>query len=121
MLTMPDALWDRTKSISEVIAPLAARAIAGRAAVDAAASTLRVSPRQVYVLIKRHRDWVWFADGFGPGALLWWERNLATVRSGRGPYPQDGAQAVPDQKQKRTLPAVRFRRAPAGGWRHEEL
>lgn len=51
-LTMPDVLWDRTKSISAVIAPLAAQAIVGRAAVEAAASWLGVSRRQVYVLIK---------------------------------------------------------------------
>jgi putative transposase len=54
-LTMPDVLWDRTKTVSAVIAPLAARAIVGRAAVDAAVLSLGISRRQVYVLIKRHR------------------------------------------------------------------
>jgi putative transposase len=56
LLTMPDVVWDRTKSISAVIAPLAAQVIVGSAAVDAAASSLGISRRQVYVLIKRHRD-----------------------------------------------------------------
>jgi putative transposase len=35
-LTMTDVLWERTKMILAVIAPMAARVIVGRAAVDAA-------------------------------------------------------------------------------------
>lgn len=46
-LTMPDELWDRTKSVSAVIGSLAARTVVGRAAVDAAAAALDVSRRQV--------------------------------------------------------------------------
>ena len=57
-VTMPDALWDRTKKISTVIAPLAIQTTVGRAAVDAAALSLGISRRRVYVLIKRHRDGV---------------------------------------------------------------
>lgn len=66
-LTMPDALWDRTKSISAVITPLATRAVVGRAAVDAAALALGISRRQVYVLIKRHRDGSGLLTDLAPG------------------------------------------------------
>lgn len=104
-LTMPDAVWDRTKLISAVIAPLAARAIVGRPAVDAVAASLGVSRRQVYVLIKRHRD--------GSGLLT----DLAPGRSSGG----KGTSRLPDEvedlirvmvrkqfltRQKRTLAAV---------------
>ncbi|MBE0009653.1 MULTISPECIES: Mu transposase C-terminal domain-containing protein [Micrococcaceae] len=71
-LTMPDVLWDRTKSVSAVIGPLAARTVVGRAAVDAAAAALGVSRRQVYVLIRRHRG--------GSGLLT----DLAPSRSSGG-------------------------------------
>nr|WP_261619439.1 DDE-type integrase/transposase/recombinase [Pseudarthrobacter equi] len=64
---MPDALWERTKSISAVITPLAAHAVAGRAAVDAAARALGISRRQVYVLIKRHRDGSGLLTDLAPG------------------------------------------------------
>jgi len=66
-LTMSDALWDRTKRVSAVIAPLAARAIVGRAAVDAAALSLGISRRQVYVLIKRHRTGSGLLTDLAPG------------------------------------------------------
>ncbi|MBD7993919.1 transposase [Arthrobacter sp. Sa2CUA1] len=66
-LTMPDALWDRTKSTSVVITPLAAQAVVGRAAVDAAALALGISPRQVYVLIKRHRSGSGLLTDLAPG------------------------------------------------------
>ena len=66
-LTMPDALWDRTMRVSAVIAPLAARAIVGRAAVDAAALSLGVSRRQVYLLIKRHRTGSGLLTDLAPG------------------------------------------------------
>ncbi len=66
-LTMPDALWDRTKSVSAVITPLAAHAVVGRAAVDAAALALGISRRQVYVLIKRHRAGSGLLTDLAPG------------------------------------------------------
>lgn len=66
-LTMPDALWGRTKSISAVITPLATHAVVGRAAVDAAALALGISRRQVYVLIKRHRDGSGLLTDLAPG------------------------------------------------------
>jgi putative transposase len=104
-LTMPDVVWDRTKAVSAVIAPLAAKAIVGRAAVDAAASGLGVSRRQVYVLIKRHRD--------GSGLLT----DLAPRRSSGGKGTLRLSDAVEDlvrelvrkqflTRQKRTLAAV---------------
>lgn len=104
-LTMPDVLWDRTKAVSAVIAPLAAKAVVGRAAVDAAASGLGVSRRQVYVLIKRHRD--------GSGLLT----DLAPRRSSGGKGTLRLSDAVEDlvrelvrkqflTRQKRTLAAV---------------
>lgn len=104
-LTMPDAAWDRMKSISAVIAPLAAQAIIGSAAVDAAASSLGVSRRQVYVLIKRHRD--------GSGLLT----DLAAGRSSGGKGSPRLSGEVEDlvremvrkhflTRQKRTLAAV---------------
>jgi putative transposase len=64
---MPDAVWDRTKSISAVITPLAAHAVVGRAAVDAAALALGISRRQVYVLIKRHRAGSGLLTDLAPG------------------------------------------------------
>nr|QJS06005.1 transposase [Cryobacterium sp.]QJS06285.1 transposase [Cryobacterium sp.] len=66
-LAMPDVLWDRTKLVSAAIAPLAAQAIVGRAAVDAAAASLGVSRRQVYVLIKRQRDGSGLLTDLAPG------------------------------------------------------
>ena len=66
-LTMPDVLWDRTMRVSAVIAPLAARAVVGRAAVDAAALSLGISRRQVYVLIKRHRTGSGLLTDLAPG------------------------------------------------------
>ncbi|CAM3139071.1 Transposon Tn7 transposition protein TnsB [Arthrobacter ulcerisalmonis] len=66
-LTMSDALWGRTKSISAVITPLATHAVVGRAAVDAAALGLGISRRQVYVLIKRHRDGSGLLTDLAPG------------------------------------------------------
>lgn len=104
-LTMPDVVWDRTKSVSAVIGPLAARTIIGRAAVDEAASSLGVSPRQVYVLIKRHRD--------GSGLLT----DLAPGRSSGGKGASRLSEEVEDlvrelvrkqflTRQKRTLAAV---------------
>lgn len=66
-LTMPEALWDRTKSMSAVITPLAAQAVVGRASVDAAALALGISQRQVYVLIKRHRAGSGLLTDLAPG------------------------------------------------------
>ncbi|WP_427175117.1 DNA-binding domain-containing protein [Arthrobacter sp. 92] len=102
---MPDDVWDRTKAVSAVIAPLAAKTIVGRAAVDAAASALGLSPRQVYVLIKRYRD--------GSGLLT----DLAPRRSSGGKGTPRLSDAVEDlvrelvrkqflTRQKRTLAAV---------------
>lgn len=104
-LTMPDALWDRTKSISAVITPLATRAVVGRAAVDAAAAVLGISRRQVYVLIRRYRD--------GSGLLT----DLAPGRSSGGKGTPRLSDEVEDlvrgivrkqflTRQKRTLAAV---------------
>ena len=104
-LTMPDVVWDRMKSISAVIAPLAANAIVGRAAVEAAASSLGISRRQVYVLIKRQRN--------GSGLLT----DLAPGRSSGGKGTSRLSDEVEDlvrelvrkqflTRQKRTLAAV---------------
>ena len=46
-LTIPNIVWDRTKSISAAIAPLASQTIIGRAAVDGVAASLGISRRQV--------------------------------------------------------------------------
>lgn len=104
-LTMSDVGWDRTKSISAVIVPLSAQAVVGRAAVDAAALALGVSRRQVYVLVKRHRD--------GSGLLT----DLAPGRSSGGkgrPRLTDEVEVLVREmvrkqfltRQKRTLAAV---------------
>jgi putative transposase len=104
-LTMPDVVWERTKVVSALIAPLAAKAVVGRAAVDAAASGLGVSRRQVYVLIKRHRD--------GSGLLT----DLTPRRSSGGKGTLRLSDGVEDlvrelvrkqflTRQKRTLAAV---------------
>jgi len=70
---MPDALWDRTKRVSAVVAPLSAQVIVGRAAVDASvlwsrrgqlttedvllvAEGLAVSKRTVWRWIERARN-----------------------------------------------------------------
>lgn len=66
-LTMPDVVWDRTKLVSAAIAPLAAQSIVGRVAVDAVAASLGISRRQVYVLIKRHRDGSGLLTDLAPG------------------------------------------------------
>jgi putative transposase len=104
-LTMPDVLWARTKSVSAAIAPLAGRAVVGRTAVEAAATALGISRRQVYVLIKRHRD--------GSGLLT----DLAPGRSSGGKGISRLSDEVEDlvrvmvrkqflSRQKRTLAAV---------------
>lgn len=104
-LTMPDVLWARTKSVSAVIAPLAGHAVVGRAAVEAAATALGISRRQVYVLIKCHRD--------GSGLLT----DLAPGRSSGGKGTARLSEEVEDlvreavrkqflTRQKRTLAAV---------------
>lgn len=104
-LTMPDVLWDRTKSISAAIAPLAAQAVIGSVVVDAVAASLGISRRQVYVLIKRHRD--------GPGLLT----DLASGRSSGGKGTSRLVDEVEDlvravvrkqflARQKRTVAAV---------------
>ena len=66
-LTMSDVVWDRMKSISAAIAPLAAQSIAGRVAVGAVAASLGISRRQVYVLIKRLRDGSGLLTDLAPG------------------------------------------------------
>lgn len=66
-LTMSDVLWERAKLMSAVIAPLADHVLVGRAAVDAAASLLGVSRRQVYVLIRRFRDGSGLLTDLAPG------------------------------------------------------
>ena len=66
-LTMPDDVWHRTKSVSAAIAPLASQTIIGRAAVDGVAASLGISRRQVYVLIKRHRDGSGLLTDLAPG------------------------------------------------------
>nr|WP_249777403.1 DDE-type integrase/transposase/recombinase [Arthrobacter sp. C9C5] len=102
---MPDVLWDRAKSVSAVIAPLASHAVVGRAAVDAAAAALGISRRQVYVLIRRQRD--------GSGLLT----DLVPGRSSGGKGTARLSEEVEDlvrvmvrkqflTRQKRTLAAV---------------
>lgn len=66
-LTMPDVAWERTKLVSAAIEPLAAQSIVGRVAVDAVAASLGISRRQVYVLIKRHRDGSGLLTDLAPG------------------------------------------------------
>lgn len=66
-MTMPDVMWNRTKSVSAAIAPLAAQSIVGRVAVDAAAASLGISRQQVYVLIKRHRNGSGLLTDLAPG------------------------------------------------------
>lgn len=66
-LTMPAAQWERTKKISAVITPLADQARVGLAAVDEAASSLGISRRQVYVLLKRHREGTGLLSDLAPG------------------------------------------------------
>ena len=66
-LTIPNIVWDRTKSISAAIAPLASQTIIGRAAVDGVAASLGISRRQVYVLIKRNRDGSGLLTDLAPG------------------------------------------------------
>ncbi|TFB83556.1 hypothetical protein E3O11_11070 [Cryobacterium levicorallinum] len=53
--------------VSAVNAPLAARVFVGRAAVEAAALSLGISRRQVYVLIKRYRTRSGLATDLAPG------------------------------------------------------
>jgi putative transposase len=66
-MTMPNAQWERTKQISAVIAPLTDQAPVGLAAVDEAAASLGISRRQVYVLLKRHREGTGLLSDLAPG------------------------------------------------------
>lgn len=104
-LTMPDVAWDRTKLISAAIAPLAAQAIVGRAAVEEAAASLGISRRQVYVLIKRHRD--------GSGLLTELSPGHSSGGRGASRLPDEVEDLVREMvrkrfltRQKRTLAAV---------------
>jgi Helix-turn-helix domain len=55
LLTVPDEVWQLAVRRAEVIGPLAAAPSVGAGAVDAAATELGVSRRQVYLLLGRWR------------------------------------------------------------------
>ena len=67
VLTAPDAAWDAAVRAAGVIGPLAARDKVGLAEADAAAVSLGVSRRQVYVLIRRWRSGDGVASDLLPG------------------------------------------------------
>ena len=55
LLTVPDEVWQLAVRRAEVIGPMAAAPSVGAGAVDAAATELGVSRRQVYLLLGRWR------------------------------------------------------------------
>jgi putative transposase len=55
VLTAPTQAWEAAVRQAEVIEPLAAKGTVGLAEADEAAERLRVSRRQVYVLLGRWR------------------------------------------------------------------
>lgn len=67
VLTAPDAEWGSAVRAAGVIGPLAARDKVGLAEADAAAVSLGVSRRQVYVLIRRWRSGDGVASDLLPG------------------------------------------------------
>lgn len=62
VLTAPTQMWETAVRQAEVMGPLAAKDTVGLADADAAAERLRISRRQVYVLLGRWRparEWCW--------------------------------------------------------------
>ena len=67
ILTLPDAAWERARQRMEVIGRLAVLEIVGHQAADAAAHTLSLSRRQIYVLIRRARQGSGLVTDLAPG------------------------------------------------------
>jgi putative transposase len=66
LLTLSDATWAQTVQRSQVIAPLAALPVVGRAQADEAAAQLGLSRRRVYLLIQRYRQGLGVATDVAP-------------------------------------------------------
>lgn len=67
MATLPSEAWELVRLRTEVIGPLAALEVVGHQAADAAAHTLGLSQRQVYVLIRRARQGSGLVTELAPG------------------------------------------------------
>jgi putative transposase len=67
LLTLSDAAWAQAVQRSQVIAPLAALPVVGRAQADEAAAQLGLSRRRVYLLIRRCRQGLGVATDLAPG------------------------------------------------------
>jgi len=103
VLTAPAQVWDAAVRQAEVIGPLAAKAMVGLAAADAAAAELEVSRRQVYVLVGRWRAGQGVASDLLPGR--------SSGGQGGGRLPDEVEAIVREVLQKRYL--TRQRRTAA--------
>ncbi len=65
--TLPSEVWEQARFMTEIIRPLAALEVVGHKVADAAARTLGLSPRQVYVLIRRARQGAGLVTDLAPG------------------------------------------------------
>jgi putative transposase len=65
--TLSDEAWAQARHRAEIIGPLALRDVVGHEAADAAAQTLGLSRRQVYVLIRRARQGTGLVTDFACG------------------------------------------------------
>ncbi|WSU48078.1 DDE-type integrase/transposase/recombinase [Streptomyces sp. NBC_01092] len=105
MLTAQDEVWDAALRQAEVIGPLAEKSTVGLADADEAAAMLRISRRQVYVLVGRWRAGEGVVSDLLPG------RSSGGRGGGRLP---DEAEAILQEvlrtryltRQRRTVAAV---------------
>jgi putative transposase len=105
LLTVPDEVWQVAVRRAEVIGPLAAASSVGAGAVDAAATELGVSRRQVYLLLGRWRA--------GEGVISDLIPGRSSGGRGREQLPDDVEAVIRDvlrtqylTRQKKTTTAV---------------
>ena len=93
--TLPSEAWEMAKLRTDIIGPLAALEIVGHQAADAAAHSLGLSRRQVYVLIRRARQ--------GTGLVTDLAPNQSSGGKGAGRLPEPVERIIRELLQKRFL------------------
>src|SRR3546814_205675 len=93
--TLPSEAWERAKLRTESIGPLAALEIVVQQAAEAAAHSLGLSRRQVYVLIRRARQ--------GTGLVTDLAPNQSSGGKGAGRLPEPVERIIRELLQKRFL------------------
>lgn len=91
----PDETWEQARRRTEIISPLAALEVVGHKAAYAAALTLGLSRRQVYVLIRRARQ--------GSGLVTDLAPDRSSGGKGKGRLPEPVEHIIRELLQKRFL------------------